>query len=169
MPRNRLKDSPDIDPLVLICGCKGAALLPARLRLLHRQGDNTMNRYMTMGLSMLAGAALGGAAIQALHAQAKPHAYVIAEIAVKDQDGYLKEFAPVVVKAQEAFGGKFLARGGKTESNLGSPPAQRVVVIEYDNLDKAQAWWNSQATKDAFAIGKKYADFRQFAVEGVTP
>lgn len=31
---------------------------------------NTMNRYLTVGLSMLAGAALGGAAIQTLHAQA---------------------------------------------------------------------------------------------------
>jgi uncharacterized protein (DUF1330 family) len=44
-----------------------------------------------------------------------------------------------------------------------------VVVVEFDTLDKAQAWWNSQATKDAFAIGKKYADFRQFAVEGLAP
>jgi len=99
----------------------------------------------------------------------QPHAYVIAEITIKDQDGYLKEFAPAVVKAQEASGGKFLARGGKTESQLGSPAAPRVVVVEYDSLDKAQAWWNSQATKDAFAIGKKYAEFRQFAVEGVAP
>jgi uncharacterized protein (DUF1330 family) len=128
-----------------------------------------MNRYMTVGLSMLAGAALGGAAIQTLHAQAKPHAYVIAEVTIKDLDGYLKEFAPGVVKAQEAMGGKFLVRGGKTESNLGSPPAPRVVVVEFDSSDKAQAWWNSQATKDAFAIGKKYADFRQFTVEGLAP
>ena len=118
---------------------------------------------------MLAGAVLGGAAIQTLYAQAKPHAYVIAEITVRDQDRYLTEFAPPVVKAQEAMGGKFLVRGGKTESNLGSPPAPRVVVVEYDSLDKAQAWWNSQATKDAFAIGQKYADFRQFIVEGVAP
>lgn len=126
-----------------------------------------MNKYIMVGLSVLAGVALGGAAIQTLHAQAKPHGYVIAEITIRDQDGYLKEFAPAVVKAQEAMGGKFLVRGGKTETNLGSPPAARVVVVEFDSLDKAQAWWNSQATKDAFAVGKKYADFRQFAVEGL--
>ncbi len=58
-----------------------------------------MNRYMTVGLSMLAGAALGGAAIQALHAQAKPRAYVIGEVTIKDQDGFLNEFAPAVGKA----------------------------------------------------------------------
>ena len=118
---------------------------------------------------MLAGAALGGAVIDALHAQEKPHAYVIAEITIKDEDGYSREFAPAVVKAQEASGGKFLVRGGKTESQVGSPPAPRVFVVEYDSLDKAQAWWNSQATQDAFAIGNKYADIRQFAVEGYAP
>jgi len=42
------------------------------------------------------------------------------------------------------------------------------VVTQYENLEKAQAWWNSQATKDAFAIGKKYATFRLYAVEGMT-
>jgi uncharacterized protein (DUF1330 family) len=148
---------------------RSTALLPACLRLLYQQGENIMNRYMTAGLSMLVGAALGGAAIQILHAQTKPHAYVIGEITIKDHDGYLKEFAPAVVKAQEASGGKFLARGGKTDSQLGSPPAPRVIVVEYDSLDQAQAWWNSQATKDAFAIGKRYADFRQFTIEGLAP
>ena len=128
-----------------------------------------MNRYMTVGLSMLAGAALAGAVIETIHAQAKPHAYVIAEVTTKDQDAFLKEFAPAIAKAVEASGGKFLARGGTTQPQLGSPPAPRVVVVEYDSLDKAQAWWNSQAAKDAFVIGKKYADIRQFAVEGVAP
>jgi len=100
---------------------------------------------------MLAGAALGGAAIHTLHAQAKPHAYVIAEITIKDQDGYLKEFAPAVVKAQEASGGKFLVRGGKTESQLGSPPAPRVIVVEYDSLDtlptSTRSRWLSLSSK----------------------
>jgi uncharacterized protein (DUF1330 family) len=56
-----------------------------------------------------------------------------------------------------------------TSQALPLASAPRVIVVEYDSLDKAQAWWNSQATKDAFAIGKKYADFRQLAVEGLAP
>jgi uncharacterized membrane protein YoaK (UPF0700 family) len=31
-----------------------------------------MNRYLTVSLSMFAGAVIGGAAIETLHAQAKP-------------------------------------------------------------------------------------------------
>jgi heme-degrading monooxygenase HmoA len=41
-----------------------------------------------------------------------------------------------------------------TSQALPLASAPRVIVVEYDSLDKAQAWWNSQATKDAFAIGK---------------
>ena len=38
--------------------------------------------------------ALGAASV--LHAQAKPPAYVFAEINVKDQDGYTKDYLPKV-------------------------------------------------------------------------
>jgi hypothetical protein len=41
---------------------------------------------------MVTSAALGAAAVQTLHAQVKPPAYNIAEITIKDQDGYNKEY-----------------------------------------------------------------------------
>jgi hypothetical protein len=50
-----------------------------------------MKTSYTVALSMLAGVALGGAAIQGLHAQSKLKAYGIAEIEVTDasaQPGY---------------------------------------------------------------------------------
>ena len=49
-----------------------------------------VNRQITVGLAMVASAAFGAAAVQALHAQAKPPAYNVAEITIKDQDGYNK-------------------------------------------------------------------------------
>jgi uncharacterized protein (DUF1330 family) len=128
-----------------------------------------MNRYLTIGLSMLAGAALGAVAIEALHAQAKPMAYSIALNTVTDQDKYSKEFAPLIAKAIADSGGKFLARGGKTVSMHGAPPAQRVVIVQFESLEKAEAWANSAASKAAFAIGEKYATLNDFLVEGVAP
>ena len=59
-------------------------------------GDNTVNRHITVGLAMVASAALGAAAVQTLHAQTKPPAYNIAEITIKDQDGYNKEYLPLI-------------------------------------------------------------------------
>ena len=84
-----------------------------------------MNRHITVGLGMVAGAALGATALQTLHAQTKPPAYNIAEITIKDQDGYNKEYLPLITKALTEAGGKFLVRGGKTISYEGAAPATR--------------------------------------------
>ena len=49
-----------------------------------------MQTKYTVILSLATGFALGAATIQILHAQAKPPGYVIAEVNVKDPDGYKK-------------------------------------------------------------------------------
>jgi uncharacterized protein (DUF1330 family) len=128
-----------------------------------------MNRNITLGLALVAGAALGAAAVQTLHAQAKPQAFSVVEITVTNQDGYNKDYIPPVTKAIQDGGGKFIARGGKTFSYEGAPPAQRIVLLQWENLDKLQAFQNSPAYKSAQTIGQKYATFRIFGVEGVSP
>ena len=76
---------------------------------------------------------------------------------------------PPITKAIADAGGKFLVRGGKTISYEGTAPAPRVVVVQFESLDKLQALYNSAAYKDAIAIGDKYATQRIFGVEGVSP
>jgi uncharacterized protein (DUF1330 family) len=129
-----------------------------------------MNRTVTVGLGMLvAGAALGAAAVQTLYAQAKPPAFQIVEVTVNDQDGFSKEFVPVISKVQQEVGGKFLARGGKTVSYQGAPAAPRIVLIQYDNMEKLQAALDSIAMKSAIAVGNKYSTQRIYGVEGLAP
>jgi len=65
-----------------------------------------MKTHFAVALSMLAGATLGAAAIQGLHAQAKPPAYVVVEVDVTDQDAYVKEYAPLAQKAMRDAGGR---------------------------------------------------------------
>jgi uncharacterized protein (DUF1330 family) len=115
---------------------------------------------------MLAGAAVGAFAIQALHAQAKPRAFVVAEVDVTNQDGFTKEYVPLAVKALTDSGNKPLARGGKTATIEGAPP-KRVVINSFDSLDQAVAAYNSAAYKEARKIGNKYATFRIYAVEAL--
>ena len=88
---------------------------------------------------MAAGISLGAAAVEGLHAQAKRAGYVVAEINVNDQDGYMKEFLPPAVKAIEQAGGKYVVRGGKTVSLQGEAPPSRVVILRFESMDKAQA------------------------------
>ena len=128
-----------------------------------------MNRHVTVGLAMVAGAALGATAVQTLHAQTTPPAYNIAEIAIKDQDGYNKEYLPRITKALTDAGGKFLVRGGKTISYECVVPAPRVVVVQFESLDKLQALYDSAPYKNAVAVGDEYATQRIFGAEGVSP
>jgi len=128
-----------------------------------------MDTRFKVALALTAGIALGALAVQGLHAQAKPVGYVVVEVAVTDKDGYAKEFIPPAAKAIEEGGGKYVVRGGKTVSFQGTPPASRVVVLQFESMDKAQAWWDSPGRKNSQTVGDKYATFRIFAVEGASP
>jgi len=128
-----------------------------------------INRHITIGLAIIGSAALGAAVVQTLHAQAKPPAYNVVEITIKDQDGYNKEYLPLVAKAITDAGGKFIVRGGKTISYEGTAPAPRIVVVQFENLDRLQALYNSAPYKDAIAVGDKYSTQRIFGVEGISP
>ena len=123
-----------------------------------------MKANYKVAIALVAGAAIGGAAIQGLHAQAKPRAFVVAEVDVTNQDAFTKEYVPLAVKALTESGNKVVARGGKTATIEGSLP-KRIVINSFDNLDQAVAAYNSAAYKEARKIGNKYATFRIYAVE----
>ena len=127
-----------------------------------------MKTYATVALATLAGFGLGALAVQELHAQAKPPAYVISEIDVSNQDAYGKEYVPLAQKALRESGQKVLASGGKTLSISGEPPKSRIVLSVFESLDKAQAAYTSQAYREARKIGDQYAKLRIFVVEGVS-
>jgi uncharacterized protein (DUF1330 family) len=125
-----------------------------------------MKTRYTVALSMLAGATLGAAAVQGLHAQAKPPVYTVSEIQITNLDAYLKEYAPIAQASIKAAGGKILA-GGPGTSVEGAAPATRVTIQMWNSLEQAKAWRNGADYKKAREIGDKYAKFRAVAVEGV--
>ncbi len=126
-----------------------------------------MKAHALAALAMLAGFGLGAVAVQGLHAQAKPPAYVISEIDVTNQDAYTKEYVPLAQKALRESGQKVLAAGGKTAALYGEPLKSRVVLSVFENMDKAQAAYTSPAYMEARKIGDKYATLRIFVVESV--
>ena len=52
-----------------------------------------------LAIALLAGGAVGALVVQGLHAQAKPIAYVVAEIDVTNPEAFAKEYAPLAAKA----------------------------------------------------------------------
>jgi uncharacterized protein (DUF1330 family) len=125
-----------------------------------------MRRLLLPTLTMVAGMAIGGVAVQGLHAQARPPIYEIAEIDVTNTDAYLKDYLPRIRAARENGGGKVLAASAGITQLAGSTPPQRVGIVVWESLEQLQAVRASSEFKAARAIGKKYATFREFAVEG---
>ncbi|MEI9923180.1 MAG: DUF1330 domain-containing protein [Bradyrhizobium sp.] len=125
-----------------------------------------MKTHYTIALAMFAGVGLGAAAIEGLHAQAKPPVYSVAEIDIVDQAAY-STYVPKAQAAIKSAGGKFLVAGGTITAVEGEPPKSRVVIQQWDGLEKYQAYRNSAAFKDLLPLRAKVAKWRTFVVEGV--
>jgi uncharacterized protein (DUF1330 family) len=98
----------------------------------------------------------------------RPPAYVVADNEVNDQDNYMKVVAPVAEKTTAEAGGRFLARG-KPVSLSGEPPRGRLVIVQFENMDQLQKWWNNPEWQAAHKKGEQYAKFRDMAIECVSP
>ena len=112
-----------------------------------------MKTRSTIAVSMLAGAALGGAAIQALHAQAKPPVYMIAINDVSDPNGYAKEYVQPAQKSVKDHGGEYVAAGPGTRV-AGNLPDGPVVVLRWESMEALQRWHNSPDFQAALKIGE---------------
>jgi uncharacterized protein (DUF1330 family) len=125
-----------------------------------------MNTKSKIALTLVVGVALGAAAVQGLHAQAKPKAYLISETETLDAAA-AAAYGPLIRPVIDAAGGKRLnTPGGKTVEFVGQAP-KRIAISEWENLEKAQAFVNSAAFKNlAPQRDKAVKTVRSYAVEG---
>jgi uncharacterized protein (DUF1330 family) len=126
-----------------------------------------MKRIHQTATALLTGVGLGALAVQAIHAQAKPPGYAIAEVDVANLDAYQKEYVPLVQASIKAAGGRPLAAGQTIIVFEGAAPSRRVTINQFDSLQAVQDWRNSAQYREARVVGDKYAKFRAFAVEGL--
>ena len=128
-----------------------------------------MRSAMKIAAAIACGLLVGGGAVQLLHAQSRPPVYVVAEIDVRDRKGYEENYLKATQNDISVHGGKYLAGGyDKTESLVGDPRPNRVVILQFENMDAVKAWQAEGALDMENAVGGKYAKFRIFAVEGAT-
>ena len=100
-----------------------------------------MQAKYKVALALLSGISLGAGASHGLRAAASPPAYVINEINVKDEDGYKNNFLPAAQKAIDDNGGKYIAGGfNKTFAITGKPPAERVVILQFENMERVAGY-----------------------------
>ena len=94
-------------------------------------------------------------------------AYVIADVKVSNPEQY-KQYMALSPGAIAAAGGRFIVRGGPHETLEGQWRPNRLVIIEFPDLPKAKAFYDSQLyreARDARAGATEF--FNMVVVEGV--
>jgi uncharacterized protein (DUF1330 family) len=117
-------------------------------------------------LSTLVGAAIGAAAVQTLHAQAKPPVYMVAINEVRDLDGYRTKYLPTAQKTLKDHGAVYLAGGPGTQIDGGLPKG-RVVILRWESLEALNKWRHSPEYEEIRKVGENFATYNVVAVEGV--
>ena len=128
-----------------------------------------MKTTYTVALSMLTGIGLGSAAIQTIHAQAKPPAYMVIEInKITDAEGFkvITQRPRGGADVAKELGGHYIVRTDKITALDGTAP-QRFIVYSFDSVEKAQAFNNSSYMKEVNAIRDKTTQARSFIVVGM--
>jgi len=93
-------------------------------------------------------------------------AYVVVQVDVKDPVRYA-DYRAMVPPTFEKFGGRFLVRGGRTETLEGDWAPKRFVVVEFPSMEQAKAWWASTEYADAKALRQATAVTQMIVAEGV--
>ena len=131
-----------------------------------------MRTSIGIALGIIVGFGFGAFSIHSLHAQGKSPVYLITEQDVTNAEAYGKEFAPKAQAITKAAGGRFIAIGGTAGVNAkavtaieGTPP-KRVTIQVWESMEAINKWYKSPEYQEALKIGRKYATFRRYAVEG---
>ena len=93
-------------------------------------------------------------------------AYLIARITVTDPEQYehYKALAPAAIAK---YGGKYLARGGATETLEGDAEDRRVVILEFPDASTARTFYESPEYSEARAKRDGAAEGQFVIVEGI--
>jgi uncharacterized protein (DUF1330 family) len=93
-------------------------------------------------------------------------AYFITEIEITDPVRY-EDYRAMVPPSLAAYGGRFIVRGGSPQSIEGDWQPKRVVVLAFDSVEQARAWYDSAEYRAAKALRLATANSRMILVEGV--
>jgi uncharacterized protein (DUF1330 family) len=92
--------------------------------------------------------------------------YVIAAIEVTDP-AVFEQYRAQVASTIEKYGGKYLVRGGDTEKVEGDWDPKRLVILEFDSMERAREWYYSQEYSGPMKLRHRSANSNLLLVEGL--
>ncbi len=93
-------------------------------------------------------------------------AYIVVQVDVKDPVRY-EDYRKLVPASLTKYGGRFIVRGGKTETLEGTWSPKRFVMVEFPDVERAKAWWASDDYAVAKALRQATSHTEMIVVEGV--
>ena len=93
-------------------------------------------------------------------------AYFIVELDVHDAAAF-EEYRTQVPATIAKYGGRYLVRGGKTETLEGEWHPKRIVVLEFPSLEQAKKFYDSSEYGPQKSLRFRAAKSRLILVEGV--
>ena len=106
------------------------------------------------------------ASIFTIGAQAPKKAYILVQVDVSNAQQY-GEYAKLSPGIIEKFGGRFVARGGRSMTLEGTSAPSRVVIVEFPSYERAQEFYNSAEYQAARKVRAGAATAQFVLVEGI--
>jgi uncharacterized protein (DUF1330 family) len=94
-------------------------------------------------------------------------AYVIAAVEDAWDQDKLVQYREGNTEAVAAHGGRFIARGGGTAVLEGDWDPKRIVIIEFEDMDAARAWYESDVYAPLRELRRSASKTNIVVVEGV--
>jgi len=92
-------------------------------------------------------------------------AYVIVDVKITDPLEY-EEYKKLTPAAIAAYDGKFIVRGGPVEVLEGEWDYGRIVLLEFDSVERAKEWWNSTEYAKAKSMRQRSSTTKMILVDG---
>lgn len=92
-------------------------------------------------------------------------AYIIVEIDIHDPEQY-EQYKKLTPASLLPYNGKFVVRGGETETLEGDWQPKRIVVLEFPSKDLAKQWWSSKEYAPAKNLRQRSATTKMILVQG---
>ena len=94
-------------------------------------------------------------------------AYVVVDVAaIQDAEAYAG-YRERVTAGLVAAGGRYLVRGGCVEVLEGGWTPGRLVIVEFESVEAARAWWESPDYRDLRDLRQRSTQSNLILVEGL--
>ena len=91
--------------------------------------------------------------------------FIIVDVKINDAARF-EDYKKLTPASLKPFEGRFVVRGGKTDTLEGDWNPQRIVIIEFPSVEKAKAWWSSEEYAPAKALRQSCAVAKMIVAEG---